>query len=191
MDAERGQVLLDGVPVIEVGLMRLRRSLAVIPQDPLLLTGTIRENLDPFAERAEPELLEALRRVGLESSLQLDSCVSVALSVFRCSSTGFRGEVELPEPVSGKCIAADVSTDSDPFSWISMTFHVIILENIRKYAIFRIFRRNYQASCTRRVEECIIAHVSMDTKRFASIRINFRVYDRLKFLKNRPKSVET
>ena len=58
-------------------------------------------------------------------------------------------------------------------------------------AIFGIFTRNYQHSCTQRVEKCIIAHVSIDTNRFASIRINFRVYDRLKYSKIHRKSTET
>ena len=76
-----------------------------------------------------------------------------------------------------------ISVDFHEFSLIFIWSSLEFSQNIRFRSIFRIFRRNYQHSRTRRVEECILAHVSIDTNRFASIRINFRVYDRLKFLK--------
>ena len=42
MDLEEGRVLVDGVDIAEVGLRQLRSHIAVIPQDPVLFTGTIR-----------------------------------------------------------------------------------------------------------------------------------------------------
>ena len=42
MDLEEGRVLIDDVDVSEVGLKQLRSNVAVIPQDPVLFTGTIR-----------------------------------------------------------------------------------------------------------------------------------------------------
>ena len=42
MDLEEGRVLIDGVDIAEVGLRQLRSYIAVIPQDPVLFTGTIR-----------------------------------------------------------------------------------------------------------------------------------------------------
>ena len=42
MDLEEGRVLIDGVDVSEVGLRQLRSNIAVIPQDPVLFSGTIR-----------------------------------------------------------------------------------------------------------------------------------------------------
>lgn len=43
-----GRVLLDGVEVGAIGLDALRAQLAIIPQDPVLFSGTIRSNLDPW-----------------------------------------------------------------------------------------------------------------------------------------------
>ena len=42
MDLDEGRVLIDGVDIAEVGLRQLRSHIAVIPQDPVLFTGTIR-----------------------------------------------------------------------------------------------------------------------------------------------------
>ena len=43
-----GRVAVDGEDVLRVGLARLRRGIAVIPQQPFLFEGTVAENLDPL-----------------------------------------------------------------------------------------------------------------------------------------------
>ncbi|XP_043227096.1 multidrug resistance-associated protein 5-like [Amphibalanus amphitrite] len=69
MDLEEGRVLIDGVDISEVGLRQLRSNIAVIPQDPVLFTGTIRQNLDPFDQSSDAQVWSALERSGLRSKV--------------------------------------------------------------------------------------------------------------------------
>jgi len=72
-----GRVLIDEEDVAKVGLQTLRRRLTVVPQNPLLMQGSVRLNLDPFSAEGDCRLAEVLEKVGLSAQL-LD--VDVGLS---------------------------------------------------------------------------------------------------------------
>ncbi|XP_075739371.1 multidrug resistance protein mrp-7-like [Rhipicephalus microplus] len=61
-----GSITIDGIDIGNVPLKKLRSAVAVIPQDPSLFCGTLRENLDPQGSKSDTELWCALRKVGLE-----------------------------------------------------------------------------------------------------------------------------
>jgi ABC-type multidrug transport system fused ATPase/permease subunit len=65
IEAEDGKIEIDGVNIASVPLERLRRSLAIIPQDPTLFMGTIRNNLDRYQEYREEDVIAALKQVFL------------------------------------------------------------------------------------------------------------------------------
>lgn len=65
MEAEAGEIRIDGVNIASVPLERLRRSLAIIPQDPTLFMGTLRNNLDRYNEFTDEEVWESLRKARL------------------------------------------------------------------------------------------------------------------------------
>ncbi|RAL10256.1 ABC transporter family protein [Aspergillus homomorphus CBS 101889] len=63
LEAQEGSIRIDGVDVSTIPLHSLRSRLTIVPQDPILFSGTIKSNLDPFNEFSNRELFTALQRV--------------------------------------------------------------------------------------------------------------------------------
>lgn len=61
----QGKIILDGINLLDLGLDDVRGRIAAIPQDPILFSGTVRYNLDPFDRHSDAELWEALGHVAL------------------------------------------------------------------------------------------------------------------------------
>jgi len=67
---EGGMIKIDGVDIWSLGLHTLRQSLAIIPQDPVGFTGSLRFNLDPFEDRTEDDILKQLAMVQLREFVE-------------------------------------------------------------------------------------------------------------------------
>ncbi|KAF9416233.1 hypothetical protein BGZ94_010270 [Podila epigama] len=67
IEAAQGSISIDGIDISTLGLAELRSHLTIIPQDPFLFGGTIRENLDPFGKFTDAELWAALESASLKS----------------------------------------------------------------------------------------------------------------------------
>jgi len=70
VELSAGSIHIDGVNISEIGLKDLRGALAIIPQDPLLFSGTLRSNLDPFNQFDDAKLWDALKRSYLVEELK-------------------------------------------------------------------------------------------------------------------------
>jgi ATP-binding cassette subfamily C (CFTR/MRP) protein 4 len=66
----RGQVVVDGLDTKSIGLHDLRQKISIIPQDPVVFTGPVRRNLDPFNEYNDDSIWNALEEVQLKQAVQ-------------------------------------------------------------------------------------------------------------------------
>ncbi|MCI4384808.1 hypothetical protein PGIGA_G00042930 [Pangasianodon gigas] len=67
IEAAQGEICIDGVNIAELGLHELRSRITIIPQDPVLFSGSLRMNLDPFDGYSDEEVWKALELAHLKS----------------------------------------------------------------------------------------------------------------------------
>uniref|UniRef100_A0A8B9XYP7 Uncharacterized protein n=1 Tax=Bos mutus grunniens TaxID=30521 RepID=A0A8B9XYP7_BOSMU len=65
-----GDIKIDGILTTSIGLHDLRKKMSVAPQEPVLFTGTMRNNLDPLNEHTNEELWNALEEVQLKDTIK-------------------------------------------------------------------------------------------------------------------------
>jgi ATP-binding cassette subfamily C (CFTR/MRP) protein 1 len=69
-EADGGAVEIDGVDTARVGLEDVRGRLSIIPQEPILFSGTVRFNLDPTEKYSDDTCWQALRRAHVADHIQ-------------------------------------------------------------------------------------------------------------------------
>lgn len=67
IEAAEGKIFIDGVDISQLGLHELRSRITIIPQDPVLFSGSLRMNLDPFDSYSDEEVWTALELSHLKS----------------------------------------------------------------------------------------------------------------------------
>ncbi|XP_053670820.1 ATP-binding cassette sub-family C member 4-like [Anopheles nili] len=75
-----GEIVLDGVDTADITLEQLRSKVSIIPQDPVLFSGTLRRNLDPFEDYPDVELWGALEQVELKELANTPAGLQMAVA---------------------------------------------------------------------------------------------------------------
>ncbi|KAL9954317.1 hypothetical protein ACROYT_G041838 [Oculina patagonica] len=70
MPQPSGDVIIDDVIIRDINIQSSRRVMSVISQDPVLFTGSLRMNLDPFEEHEDKELWDALEEASLKTMVK-------------------------------------------------------------------------------------------------------------------------
>ena len=84
LESDYGSIVIDGIDIRSVGLHDLRNKLTIIPQDPVLFSGTLRINLDPFEMYSDEKIWEALEHAHLKDfAMRLEKGLE-----FECSEGG-------------------------------------------------------------------------------------------------------
>ncbi|KAI8886932.1 hypothetical protein K501DRAFT_330885 [Backusella circina FSU 941] len=77
IELSRGKIIIDGIDISEIGTEDLRSNLTIIPQaknnvDPVLFSGTLRSNMDPFNQFSDDDIFTTFHRVQLLSQKDID-----------------------------------------------------------------------------------------------------------------------
>ena len=65
-----GKIEIDGVDISKLDIADLREQITMIPQDPIMFSGTLRYNLDPFDESTDERITDLIKKAGLEYLLE-------------------------------------------------------------------------------------------------------------------------
>ncbi|XP_038050410.1 multidrug resistance-associated protein 4-like [Patiria miniata] len=65
-----GTIMIDGINTALIGLHDLRKKVSFIPQDPVLFSGSLRKNLDPFSAHSDSDIWRAIEEVELKPAIE-------------------------------------------------------------------------------------------------------------------------
>ena len=66
LEPYEGTIYIDNEDITKLGLDILRKNLTIIPQDPCLMEGSLKYNIDPFNIKEDAEIVSILKKIGFE-----------------------------------------------------------------------------------------------------------------------------
>ncbi|KAM7536900.1 hypothetical protein Aperf_G00000087092 [Anoplocephala perfoliata] len=95
IEASEGEIRVDGINIAEIGLHDLRGRITLIPQDPVLFSGTLRFNLDPFNSHTDEAIWEALTIANLRSFVEEASSEGLNMQIAEGGGNLSQGQRQL------------------------------------------------------------------------------------------------
>lgn len=80
VELQEGSMTIDGVNILEYPRSEIRTRLNVVTQDPFLVNGSVRFNIDPFEIAPDDKIITALRRLGLWESIDQEGGLEMEMN---------------------------------------------------------------------------------------------------------------
>nr|CDS29611.2 canalicular multispecific organic anion [Hymenolepis microstoma] len=95
IEPTEGEIRLDGINISEIGLHDIRGRITLIPQDPVLFSGTLRFNLDPFNDYTDEAVWEALSTANLRCFVEETSTEGLNMPISEGGGNLSQGQRQL------------------------------------------------------------------------------------------------
>ena len=137
-----GQILIDDIDITKIGLSLLREIITVIPQDPTLIEGTLRENLDPAGHFSDDEMIFNMNLIGMAYLLNDDGLDFQVKEDGRNLSSGEKQLICMVRAIlrKSKIIIMDEATSSVDYNTEKL-IQKTILNNLKGSTIITIAHR--------------------------------------------------
>jgi ABC-type transport system involved in cytochrome bd biosynthesis fused ATPase/permease subunit len=103
-----GAIFIDGVDISRVNVHYLRSKLAIIPQESVLFSASLRFNLDPFNECTDAQLWEVLRDVNMEIHVNTSLPLKLEEPVSEGGDNFSTGQRQVIQRYNQSCLSYDI-----------------------------------------------------------------------------------
>lgn len=86
VDIETGIIVVDDENIHDISSKVLRQKIAALPQEPLIFSGTVRENIDPFNKYSDKDITTALMKCQLSEFVKDEGLLDQEISLKTLSS---------------------------------------------------------------------------------------------------------